>query len=68
MKNFIFNWHKNEKFTAVVDRENKIQASSAQEAVTAFMNRFGNLKINTINFIQEVDEDGAAIGEKITTD
>ena len=32
------------------------------------MRTFGNLKLNTINFIQEVDKEGNPIGEQIKPD
>jgi len=63
MKHFIFNWQKNELNPIV--RNNKITAVDAKAATSAFMSNFGNLKKNTINYIQEVDIDGNSIGEKI---
>lgn len=66
MKNFIFNWHKNEKYSEPIDRNTKIQSADAKSATDNFMKVFGNLKKNTINFIQEIDENGSPIGEKIT--
>lgn len=65
LKHFIFNWHKNEKYAETMTRETKISAFSAKDATAAFMRGFGNLKKNTINFIQEVDKDGEPIGEQI---
>lgn len=65
MKNFIFNWHKNDR--NAFERNNLIKSSDAQSATEAFMKVFGNLKKNTINFIQEVDAEGSPIGEKIVS-
>lgn len=71
MKNFIFNFHKNVKFGTPFDREVIItSAQDAKHATDIFMRRFGNLKKNTINFIQEISEinengEYNLIGEKI---
>ena len=68
MKNFIFNWHKNEKYSEPIDRNTKIQSVDAKSATEVFMKTFGNLKKNTINYIQEIDENHQPIGEKIIPD
>ena len=68
MKTFIINWHTNEKFGATVDRKTVVKTKDAQNAVTVFMKTNGNLKKNTINFIQEIDENGIPIGDKIIPD
>ena len=62
-KNYVFNWKEN-KMNAIV-RNNTIKAANAQVATDCFMREFGNLKKNTINFIQEVDMGGNPVGEKI---
>lgn len=66
MKNFIFTWHKNERYGDAIIRKNKIVCDNPQDATAAFMRGFGNLKKNTIISIQEVDNNGNAIGEPIT--
>ena len=68
MKNFIFNWHRNEKYSEPIDRNVKIQGADAKSATEVFMKTFGNLKKNTINYIQEIDENHQPIGEKIIPD
>lgn len=68
MKNFIFNWHRNEKYSEPIDRNTKIQSADAKNATEIFMKTFGNLKKNTINYIQEIDENHQPIGEKIIPD
>lgn len=68
MKNFIFNWHKNEKYSEPIVRNTKIQSADAQSATEIFMKTFGNLKKNTINYIQEIGKDNKPIGEKIIPD
>lgn len=65
MKTFIFNWKTNKKYNPNVTRNTKIEAADAKTATDAFMKTFGNLKKNTINFIQEVDKQNQPIGEKI---
>lgn len=66
MKTFIFNWQINKKYNPNVTRtKTKIKAIDAKTATDAFMKNFGNLKKNTINLIQEVDELNQPIGEKI---
>lgn len=65
MKNFIFNWHRNEKYSKPINRNVKIQSADAKSATEVFMKTFGNLKKNTINYIQEIDENHQPIGEKI---
>lgn len=65
-KNYIFNWQKNGRNSIV--RNNTIQAVDAKTATDCFMKEFGNLKKNTINYIQEVDMEGNPIGEKIVSD
>lgn len=64
-KNYIFNWQENKKNSIV--RNNTIHAADAKAATDCFMREFGNLKKNTINYIQEVDMNGNPIGEKIVT-
>ena len=64
-KIFIFNWYKNEKYSTPITRETKITAHNAKDATGVFMKSFGNLKKNTINFIQEVSKTGEPIGEQI---
>nr|DAZ62745.1 MAG TPA: hypothetical protein [Caudoviricetes sp.] len=68
MKTFIINWHPNEKYGTVIDRKSIVKTKDAQSAVTAFMKANGNLKKNTINFIQEIDGNGIPIGDKIIPD
>lgn len=68
MKTFIINWHKNEKYGPVIERNSTIKTKDAKSAVECFMKTNGNLKKNTINFIQEVDKNGIPIGEKIIPD
>ena len=68
MKTFIINWHPNEKYGPVIDRKSIVKTKDAQSAVTAFMKVNGNLKKNTINFIQEIDGNGIPIGDKIIPD
>lgn len=68
MKTFIINWHPNEKYGTVIDRKSIVKTKDAQSAVTAFMKVNGNLKKNTINFIQEIDGNGIPIGDKIIPD
>lgn len=68
MKTFIINWHPNEKYGAVIDRKSIVKTKDAQSAVTTFMKTNGNLKKNTINFIQEIDGNGIPIGDKIIPD
>lgn len=68
MKNFIFNWYRNEKYSEPIDRNIKIQSVDAKSATEIFMKTFGNLKKNTINYIQEIDENHQPIGEKIIPD
>jgi hypothetical protein len=68
MKTFIINWHPNEKYGVVIDRKSIVKTKDAQSAVTAFMKVNGNLKKNTINFIQEIDGNGIPIGDKIIPD
>lgn len=63
MKEFIFNWQKNERSPIV--RNTHIKSHDAQSATSVFMKEMGNLKKNTINFIQEVDKEGNNIGEPI---
>lgn len=63
MKNFIFNWQKNERNPIV--RNTNIKSIDAQCATEVFMSNFGNLKKNTINYIQEIDSKGELIGEPI---
>lgn len=65
MKTFIFNWQTNKKYDPNVTHNTKIKATDAKTATDAFMKTFGNLKKNTINFIQEVDKQNQPIGEKI---
>lgn len=65
MKNFVFEWFENIKHNKPIVRKNTIHARNAQDATAAFMREFGNLKKNTINFIQEVDKNGVNIGEPI---
>ena len=65
MKNFIFEWFENRKFGEPAIRKKMMHAKNAQDATTAFMCTFGNLKKVTINFIQEVDDKGNNIGEPI---
>ena len=65
MKNFIFEWFENRGFGNPVVRKNTVHAKNAQDATSAFIRTFGNLKKVTINFIQEVDDKGNNIGEPI---
>ena len=67
-KRFIFNWYKNEKYSTPITRENMIEAETPSAATGVFMRTFGNLKLNTINFIQEVDKEGNPVGEQIKPD
>lgn len=68
MKTFIINWHPNEKYGTVINRKSIVKTKDAQSAVTVFMKANGNLKKNTINFIQEIDGNGIPIGDKIIPD
>lgn len=68
MKTFIINWHPNEKYGETIDRKSIVKTKDAQNAVSVFMKANGNLKKNTINFIQEIDENGIPIGDKIIPD
>jgi hypothetical protein len=68
MKTFIINWHPNEKYGVVIDRKSIVKTKDVQSAVTAFIKTNGNLKKNTINFIQEIDDNGIPIGDKIIPD
>ena len=68
MKTFIINWYPNEKYGTVIDRKSIVKTKDAQSAVTVFMKANGNLKKNTINFIQEIDGNGIPIGDKIIPD
>lgn len=65
-KNFVFNWQKN-GINPIV-RNNTIQAVDAKTATDVFMKTFGNLKKNTIHYIQEVDMEGQPIGDRIVSD
>lgn len=68
MKNFIFNWHENIKFGKPVNRNTRIESIDAENATKVFMKTFGNLKKNTINYIQEIDKNHNPVGEKIIPD
>ncbi|MCD8211030.1 MAG: hypothetical protein LUC37_05750, partial [Prevotella sp.] len=57
--------HKNTKYSSTIDRTNLIESTDPQSATENFMLNFGNLKKNTINYIQEIDIDGTKIGEPI---
>lgn len=65
LKRFIINWQKNEKYNSPVVRTVMIEAAHPADASAVFTKNFGNLKKNTINFIQEIDEKGEPVGEKI---
>ena len=65
LKRFIINWQKNEKYNSPVVRTVMIEAAHPADASAVFTKVHGNLKKNTINFIQEVDENGKSIGEPI---
>ena len=67
-KRFIFNWHRNEKYSNPITRGNMVEAETPSAATSVFMRTFGNLKLNTINFIQEVDKEGNPVGEQIKPD
>lgn len=67
-KRFIFNWHRNEKYSNPITRENMVEAETPSAATGVFMRTFGNLKLNTINFIQEIDKEGNPVGEQIKPD
>jgi hypothetical protein len=45
-----------------------VEAETPSAATSVFMRTFGNLKLNTINFIQEVDKEGNPVGEQIKPD
>jgi hypothetical protein len=62
-RRFMFNWKENKVNS--VSRNNLVQAADAKSATDIFMREFGNLKKNTINFIQEVNMAGEPINEKI---
>ena len=65
MKNFIFEWYKNEKYHEPIIRHTKIQTCDMKNAVYVFRKSFGSLKKNTINFIQEIGINGIPIGDKV---
>ena len=65
-RNYVFNWQENKRNSIV--RNNTIHAMDAKTATDCFMKEFGNLKKNTINYIQEVDMSGNPIGDRITSD
>lgn len=68
-KTFVFNWYKNEKYGQPIVCNNTIVATSAKAATGLFMQAFGNLKKNTINYIQEINPDTKEnIGEPIIPD
>ena len=71
-RTFIFTWQENKKYNSL-ERKNTIMVSNASEdiglaakaATEVFIKTFGNLKKNEIVNIQEIDKDGAFIGEPI---
>lgn len=65
MKTFRFTWYKNEKYAKPLERKNLIKSDEPQEATSAFMSVFGNLKKNTIVMIEEIDAEGRRVGEPI---
>lgn len=56
------------KYHGVKDRKVIVRASDPQTATRVFMQNCGNLKKNKINYIQEVDNEGNLVGEKIVPD
>ena len=73
MRKFIFTWYENVKYGKPVERKNTISVinkgdigMTAKAATEVFTKNFGSLKYNTIVSIQEIDENGAAVGEPIT--
>lgn len=71
MRKFIFTWYKKEtnpverKNTVTVSKDFSDIATAAKLATELFVKDFGNLKKNEIVNIQEIDKDGAFIGEPI---
>ena len=65
MKNFIFEWYKNDKYHDPIVRHTHIESTDMKSAVYAFKKTFGSLKKNTINFIQEISSTGKSIGDKV---
>jgi hypothetical protein len=66
MKTFEILWFKNEKYGFnPIERKIMIQSADAQSALQVFMRINGNLKTNTVIYIQELDKDGNPIGEPI---
>ena len=72
VRNFSFKWYKNEKYGKPTVRTNSITVSNAsadtghaaKAATDIFCKTFGNLKVNTIESIQEYNENGP-VGEPI---
>lgn len=72
VRNFSFKWYKNEKYGKPTVRTNSITVSNAsadtghaaKAATDIFCKTFGNLKVNTIESIQEYNENGP-VGELI---
>ena len=72
VRKFSFKWYKNEKYGKKVLRTNSITVSNASSevgeaakaATDIFCKTFGNLKVNTIDSIQEYNDDGP-VGELI---
>ena len=73
MRKFIFTWYENVKYGKPVERKNTISVinkgdigATAKAATNVFTKNFGSLKCNTIISIQEINENGDAVGEPIT--
>ena len=73
IRNYRFEWYKNEKYGKPLIRHTFIKVSPAtgkvekdrKRARELFCAEFGSLKYNTINKIQELDEEMNQIGEDI---
>ena len=66
MKQFIFTWHKNEKYGPQIERQSTIKSTDAESAMQSFISVNGNLNKNTVSSIQEIDRKGNPVGEPIT--
>lgn len=71
-RTFIFNWYENTRYDSPIERKNTVVVArtndighDAKQATEVFCKSFGNLKKNTINSIQEINEKGESIGEPI---
>ena len=73
VRNYKFNWYKNEKYGEPLERHTFVRLTDAvgrvevdaKRATELFVKSIGSLKYNTIISIQEFDDAGQQLGEDI---